>query len=204
MKDFWNQRYSETDFAYGTEPNVYLKEKLKTLPAGKILFPAEGEGRNAVYAATKGWEAFAFDQSEEGRKKAWKLAEKNNVSITYSVVKAENIEYSENSFDAVALIFTHFDNRIRTQIHRNLASFVKPGGFLIMEVFSKKHADFQKTNPTAGGPKNSEMLNSLEELKTDFEGFEFLEAEEKIVEMNEGRFHNGYSSVIRILAKKKQ
>lgn len=203
MKDFWNSRYSEEDFAYGTEPNQYFKQKIETLQPGKILLPAEGEGRNAVFAATKGWEVSAFDQSEEGKNKALKLAENQNVKIDYQIIEAENADYSENSFDVLALIFTHFDSEKRQKIHRKLSSSVKPGGFLILESFSKKHADFQKVNPNAGGPRNPEMLNDLETLKNDFKDFDFVEAEEKNVEMNEGKFHNGASSVIRIFAIKK-
>ena len=44
----WNDRYKANEFAYGEQPNNYLKEQLEKLPAGTILFPAEGEGRNAV------------------------------------------------------------------------------------------------------------------------------------------------------------
>ena len=51
MKEFWNARYAEDDFAYGCEPNVFLKEKISKIGKGKILFSAEGEGRNAVFAA---------------------------------------------------------------------------------------------------------------------------------------------------------
>ena len=47
----WNDRYSANEFAYGEQPNNYLKEQLEKLPVGTILFPAEGEGRNAVFAA---------------------------------------------------------------------------------------------------------------------------------------------------------
>jgi hypothetical protein len=52
--DKWNKRYRNSEFAYGEHPNNYLKGQLEKLPVGKILFPAEGEGRNAVYAATLG------------------------------------------------------------------------------------------------------------------------------------------------------
>lgn len=47
----WNDRYSNEEFAYGKAPNNYLKEQIEKLNAGTILFPAEGEGRNAVFAA---------------------------------------------------------------------------------------------------------------------------------------------------------
>jgi hypothetical protein len=63
--DRWNERYSKNEFAYGEAPNNYLKEQLEKLSAGAILFPAEGEGRNAVFAATLGWKVSAFDISIE-------------------------------------------------------------------------------------------------------------------------------------------
>lgn len=66
----WNSRYSDTAYAYGKSPNQFLKEQLEKLPIGNILFPAEGEGRNAVFAATLGWKVSAFDISDEGLKKS--------------------------------------------------------------------------------------------------------------------------------------
>ena len=76
MKEFWEIRYAEKQYAYGENPNVYFKEQLDKLKPGKILLPAEGEGRNAVYAAKQGWEVMAFDLSSEGKNKAEKLAAK--------------------------------------------------------------------------------------------------------------------------------
>ena len=66
MKDFWDTRYSEETYAYGTAPNIFFSTTFKNLNPGKALFPAEGEGRNAVFAASCGWEVVAFDQSEVG------------------------------------------------------------------------------------------------------------------------------------------
>ena len=60
MKEFWDDRYSKNEFAYGEQPNNYLKEQLEKLQVGRILFPAEGEGRNAVFAATLGWKVSSF------------------------------------------------------------------------------------------------------------------------------------------------
>jgi Tellurite resistance protein TehB len=75
MKDFWNTRYKEESYAYGIEPNAFFKENIDKLVPGKILLPAEGEGRNAVYAARKGWEVTAFDFSDEAKIKTLKLAQ---------------------------------------------------------------------------------------------------------------------------------
>src|ERR1051325_9163371 len=83
--DRWNERYSKAEFAFGEQPNNYLKEQLEKVNIGRILFPAEGEGRNAVFAAQLGWTVSAFDISVEGQKKALKLAEANKVKIDYQV-----------------------------------------------------------------------------------------------------------------------
>src|SRR5680860_1842183 len=85
MDDFWNERYGIEEYVYGTEPNQFYKELLKKLSPGKILFPAEGEGRNAVFAAQNGWDVTAFDSSTEGKKKAEKLAAAKGVSVKYII-----------------------------------------------------------------------------------------------------------------------
>ncbi len=66
----WDERYSNEEYAYGEQPNNYLKEQLEKLNVGALLFPAEGEGRNAVFAAKLGWKVSAYDISMEGKKKA--------------------------------------------------------------------------------------------------------------------------------------
>lgn len=89
----WNDRYSKEEFAYGEAPNNYLKEQIEKLSAVKILFPAEGEGRNAVFAARLGWTVSAFDISDEGKNKAIRFAEANNVTIDYQVGELESLNY---------------------------------------------------------------------------------------------------------------
>lgn len=198
----WNERYGQTQYAYGVNPNDFLKSQLTTLKPATILFPAEGEGRNAVYAATKGWTAFAFDQSEEGQKKALILANKNNVSINYIVNNFHELPYKAQQFDAIALIYAHFPANTKSAFHKALVNYLKPGGTIIFEAFSKKHIEYNSKNPGVGGPKDLDTLFSIEEIKNDFAGFETLLLEEKVIELNEGLYHNGQGSVIRFVGKK--
>lgn len=138
MKEFWNERYAETQYVYGEKPNDYFKEQLQKLPAGKILFPCEGEGRNAVFAAANHWDTFACDFSESGREKAMALAHKNGVIITYDICDILEYQASNNSFDAIALVFAHFPENIRRKVHHKLLEMLKPGGVIILEGFNKK------------------------------------------------------------------
>ena len=102
-KDFWNERYGQESYAFGCDPNVFFAGKINELPPGKLLLPAEGEGRNAVYAATLGWDVTAFDMSEAGKVKSDQLAQLHNVSIKYEVGTFDTISYPINSFDCINL-----------------------------------------------------------------------------------------------------
>lgn len=199
----WNERYSKDEFAYGEEPNNYLKEQLTKLTVGTILFPAEGEGRNAVFAAKLGWMVSAFDISNEGKIKAIRLAEKNNVTIDYKVGELRTLDFETEQFDAIALIYAHFPANIKSLYHKTFDKYLKNDGIIIFESFSKKHIDYVTTNEKVGGPKDIESLFSIDEIKSDFPNYEFIELEEKEIELNEGLFHNGTGSVIRFVGRKK-
>lgn len=199
----WDDRYSVTEYAFGLEPNVYFKEQLEKLKPGKILFGAEGEGRNAVFAANLGWKVSAFDISAQGRKKALQLAKAHGVDIDYQVGELPTLDYQEGEFDAIALVYAHFPPEIKSKYHRMLSTYLRKGGAVIIEAFGKNHLEYKSKNPNVGGPGNLDSLFSIGELRTDFPDFEVIEAEEKIVELKEGLYHNGIGSVIRFVAQKK-
>ena len=199
----WNGRYSKDEFAYGEQPNNYLKEQLEKLAIGTILFPAEGEGRNAVFAAKLGWTVSAFDISVEGKNKAFRLAEANKVTIDYQVGGLETLNFNPGQFDAIALIYAHFPADIKSLYHKTLDKYLRKNGVIIFEAFSKRHIDYLSKNEKVGGPKDIAMLFSIDEIKSDFENYEIIELVEKEIELSEGLFHNGIGSVIRFVGRKK-
>jgi 2-polyprenyl-3-methyl-5-hydroxy-6-metoxy-1,4-benzoquinol methylase len=201
--DRWNERYSNEAYAYGQNPNDFLKQELLKISPAKILFPAEGEGRNAIYAASLGWDVSAFDIAEEGRKKAMKLAGDRGVTINYQVGELSTLNYTAAQFDAIALIYAHFPAAIKSDLHKALSKLLKPGGIIIFEAFSKSHIEYNAKNEKVGGPKELDMLFSLEEIQHDFPDYEVELLEEKEIELQEGVYHNGKGSVIRFVGRKK-
>ena len=197
MNNFWDERFAVEEYVYGTEPNTYFKEQIKKLNLGKLLMPGEGEGRNAVFAATLGWDVIAFDPSVEGKKKAQKLAESKKVHLNYLTSSYEDIQFSENQFDCIGLVFTHMPANKRQEYHRKLMSFLKPGGHIIIEGFSK-----EQIHNNTGGPGNIDMLFSEEELQNDFESLAQLSIVKEEIDIEEGRFHKGKASVIRVVGVK--
>jgi len=109
---------------------------------------------------------------------------------------------SNESFDAIALIYAHFSSWKISTIHKKLNQLLKENGTIIFEAYSKKHLAYKEANPKAGGPEDIDMLFSLEQIQTDFKGFEIQILEEKEIVLNEGEFHKGAGSVIRFVGKK--
>ncbi|GLR17671.1 class I SAM-dependent methyltransferase [Portibacter lacus] len=197
--DFWEKRYSEEEFAYGTSPNLFFKEYLKGKVPGKLLLSAEGEGRNAVYAASLGWEVFAFDQSEAGKKKALKLADEHGVKINYEISKLEDFTSLTADFDLIALIYVHVPPAIRPSFHNKLVHLLKPEGRILLEAFNKK-----QIKNKSGGPKQSELLYNGNMLAYDFQGLDTMSFENATIQLNEGPFHQGSADVIRMIGIAKQ
>ncbi len=198
MSSFWNERYREEGFAYGEEPNVFFAEQMDSLTSGSLILPCEGEGRNAVYAASKGWEVNAFDTSVAGKSKALQLANRKNVRLSYTIQDVEKAAYPLISTDVIAFIYAHFPATIRRQIHRKVIGWLKPGGRIILEAFNP----LQLQN-TSGGPKELSMLYSKEMLLEDFAELQIELLETQQIELKEGKYHNGKADVIRFVGIKK-
>ncbi|NWG29554.1 MAG: class I SAM-dependent methyltransferase [Ignavibacteriaceae bacterium] len=196
--NFWDERYSANEYVYGTEPNQFFKEQLaKVFPAGKLILPGEGEGRNAVYAASQGWQVDAFDQSPVAMQKAKKLAETNGVNFNYSIVDLLEFKPKKIFYDCAAVIFVHFSPVHRNEFHKNIIDSLKPGGRIILELFSKN-----QYGKSSGGPQALEMLYSLEDIKNDFKEIRTVLIEDKNVFLYEGNKHSGEASVIRFVGEK--
>jgi len=196
MKEFWDDRFGSEDYVYGTAPNEFFKEQLDKFEPGKLLLPGEGEGRNAVYAASKSWEVTAVDYSVIARKKALRLADRNDVQIDYSLMDLRYLR-CRNGFDAIGLVFIHFRPEQRIAFHHHLIDCLKKGGIIIAEFFHKR----QLENKT-GGPPAIEMLYDEKELRDDFRSLRIGLLEEKKVHLTEGSYHKGIADVVRLVAKK--
>ena len=83
-KNFWNERYNAVEYLYGTKANSFLVKNADLLH-GPVLSLSEGEGRNAVFLATRGLSILGIDCSEVGLEKAQSLAKSRGVVIEIEV-----------------------------------------------------------------------------------------------------------------------
>lgn len=197
MKDLWDDRYSAKEYIYGKKPNEFFKQELQKLKPGKLLLPAEGEGRNAVFALLEGWKVLAFDASSTAKLKAEKLAKANHVNLDYRLLDLKDMKFEKESFDAIALVYLHMHQSERRIFHKKLINLLVPGGTLILEAFSQSQLHLN-----SGGPKSLELLYIAEEIKVDFLEMTTLHCWEETIKLSEGKYHKGTASVIRMLGIK--
>ena len=195
MKESWNERYAGREYIYGKQPNELLRAYLENKDPGTILFPSEGEGRNAVFAAKKGWVVYAVDFSEVAQQKASDWARINNVWVNYHVADLTDWKCKLN-FDCIALIYAHYDPEYREHLHKKFVALLKKDGEIILESFSKKQIEYD-----SGGPKNIGFLYDESTLRSDFNALKIEFLQERIIRLEEGSYHKGDASVIRMIAK---
>lgn len=193
---FWDKRYEENTTVYGEAPNVFFKSFIDTHKPGSLLLPAEGEGRNAIYAASKGWEVDAFDFSKVAKEKALKLAAEKKLSINYENNNIEDF-IPTKQYNAVGLIYVHLPESVRKIFHQKIYQSITTGGFLVFEAFAKEQLKY-----TSGGPKDITMLYDATSICSDFQFLNILSCGQKKVALNEGVFHSGNAEVLQLIGQK--
>jgi SAM-dependent methyltransferase len=159
----WNDRYAAAEFVWSTEPNQFLAAEVAGLTAGSALDLACGEGRNAVWLATLGWDATGVDFSDVGLAKAAKLAEANEVTAKTRWVCADATSWvPDEQFDLVAVAYLHLSEPLRRAAMSVAVAALAPGGTLVV-------IGHDATNITegVGGPPDSAVLCGPDDIVGD-------------------------------------
>ena len=198
--EFWNDRFSDDAYIYGTSPNDFLAEvtgvHLPSPPATVVDLGA-GEGRTAVYLAREGYDVTAVDASEVGLRKTLRLAEEAGVEVETS--EADLTRWTPGrTFDAVVCAFLHFAPEDRPRLYRMMQDAVRPGGTVAAEWFRPE----QRTeNRTSGGPPEVRLMITAGELRSHFPDTGIVHLDDAQPTLDEGH-HQGLAETVRLVWKK--
>ena len=194
----WNEKYQGPDYFYGTEPNDFLRAQAVHWPTPKkILCIAEGEGRNAAFLASLGHTVKAIDSSSVARDKALALAKSRDLTIDYELVDLNKFDFGQETWDVVVSIFCHLPNKLRQQVHQGVEAGLVKDGIFLLEAYTPEQLNFG-----TGGPKDLNLLYSLDDLNNDFKQIVWQEQQQIIRIINEGVGHSGQSSVVQLVGSK--
>ena len=200
LRAFWNKRYADEDFAYGTEPNDFLVGVTPRFVAGgAVLCLADGEGRNGVWLARQGFAVTSIDIADRGLDKALSLAARHGVALETRAADLGNCELGSDAWDAIVSVFLHLPPKVRRDLHRRCVAALRPGGFMAFEAYGPG-----QLGRGTGGPKEPELLPALQDLEQEFPGCRTLHRFAGLREVHEGALHNGAGEVVQILVQKER
>lgn len=193
----WDTRYDGDGYVYGTEPNDFVRQQAAVIPPGRVLDLAAGEGRNAVYLATLGYDVTAVDSSVVGLAKAQHLAALHGVPLTTTVADLHDYVLGTAQWQGITAIFCHLPSALRHSVCQRVVAGLAPGGVLLLESYTP-----QQLRYGTGGPPDADLMPTLAELQTLLAPLTFEVGHEIEREVYEGRGHHGLSAVVQVLARK--
>ena len=191
----WDERYGQDEYVYGTTPNDFLVECLAGRQIGRTFSAAEGEGRNAVWMATHGADVESLDSSQRGVEKTLRLAESRGVKVDARVGNLEEVQLAADTYNTVVSIFAHMPSEHRAMLHSKFVQALKPNGILVLEAYTPDQLKF-----STGGPKDVDMLLTVDKLRDELQGVDFVVLREVERDVIEGTLHTGRAAVVQCLA----
>lgn len=196
QQQFWNEKFTKDGYLYGINPNEFLASKLNLFKKdSKLLCLGEGEGRNAIFFAKNGFKVKAIDASNIGLEKLQKRAKEQNLDINTLCIDLNHWQANEK-YDVIIASYLHMYKNEREELFLKIENSLNIKGYFVAEFFSQNQLSYN-----SGGPKDTELLYTIEDFKNNFNSCT-KQISEEIVFLNEGRGHQGKASVIRVVIQK--
>lgn len=209
-RERWNERYRQADgLLFGAEPNRWLAQQARWLddlaaqrvPGGKVpraQCVADGEGRNSVWLAQRGWSVDAFDLSPVALGRARELAAAHSVKVNFEAIDLAQAQWAPARYDAVIAIFFQFaPPALRAGTFEGIARTLVPGGLLVLEGYGLRQMQYR-----TGGPGVAENLYTLSMLLSAFDGWPLLASRDADLDLREGSGHVGRSHLVSVVLRK--
>lgn len=177
----WDERYASTDLVWGAPPNSTVVQHVHGLertleltaePDGTVpelpraLDLACGEGRNALWLATHGWQVHAVDWSQvavdKGRTVATRLSRSVRGRITWECADLTDPAVPTGRYELVLMVFLHLPQDERRALVRRAADVLTPGGTLLV-----LGHDSTNISDGYGGPQDPSILFTPDDIRAD-------------------------------------
>lgn len=192
MREMWDERYAAKGHLWGAEPNVFLVEIAGDLEPGTALDLGCGQGRNAIWLASRGHTVTGLDFSAVAIDQAREIAAESGIDVSFEAVDLSAWEPGGEVWDLVLLTYVHMIEERRRTVHAAAANAVAPGGRIVIIAH---HLD--NLEHGVGGPPIPELLFTEEQLAGDFADFQ-IERNERVIRPTE----NGDDIDIVFVARK--
>ena len=191
QREDWDRRYAAVENLWATRPNRFLVAEVAEISPGRALDLACGEGQNAIWLASLGWDVVGVDYSEVAIAKARARAERDGVEAEF--VCADLVGYTPDpqTFDLVLVLYLHIPADQRRRVLERAAAAVAPGGTFVF-------VGHDVTNMTegVGGPSDPRILCTPEEIAAELPGLE-IEKAERVLRDVDGEERDAIDALVR-------
>ena len=165
----WDARYADTELVWSVTPNQFVAAELADLPPGRALDLAAGEGRNAIWLASLGWQVTAVDFSQVALDKGRRLAGEQPLTGTVEWERADATTWEPTvAYDAVVVAYLQLPADQRRSAVRRAFDALRPGGTFLLVA----HDSTNLTEGT-GGPQDPAVLMTAEDVLEDLDDRSF-------------------------------
>jgi SAM-dependent methyltransferase len=172
QREDWDRRYAEVESLWAAKPNRFLVAEVSTLPPGRALDLACGEGQNAIWLASLGWTVTGVDFSSVAVEKARARAARESVEIEFLCRDLLDFEPEAAAFDLVIVFYIHIPASDRRLVLERAASAVAPGGTFLLVGH-----DLANLEEGVGGPRDPDLLFTPDDIAAELPGLEIEKAE---------------------------
>lgn len=185
----WDQRYAASDLVWSRDPNQFVAGELAGLASGTAVDLGAGEGRNALWLASRGWSVTAVDFSQVALDKGARLAGDLELDGDVTWVCADATTWSPpEPVDLVVVAYLQVPAEDRRRAVRSAVTMLRTGGTLLLVA----HDSTNLTEGT-GGPQDPTVLMTAEDVVADLDGLEVevVRAERVAREVSSSDGHGG-------------
>jgi SAM-dependent methyltransferase len=190
-REDWDARYASVENLWAVRPNRFLVAEAGELRPGRALDLACGEGQNAIWLASLGWDVVGVDYSEVAIAKARARAERDGVAAEFVCADLVGYAADPQAFDLVLVLYLHIPADQRRRVLERAAAAVAPGGTFVF-------VGHDVTNMTegVGGPSDPRILCTPEEIAAELPGLE-IEKAERVLRDVDGEERDAIDALVR-------
>lgn len=171
-REDWNRRYAGVDSLWSAKPNRFLVAEVEGLEPGRALDLACGEGQNAVWLASLGWDVTAVDYADVAVAKGIERAARAGVAVDFQVGDLLDYVPEARSFDLVVILYLHISSDGLRLVLERATEALAPGGTLVLVGH-----DLLNLTDGVGGPSDRDLLFTPDEVVAELSGLEIEKAE---------------------------
>jgi SAM-dependent methyltransferase len=155
----WDERYAAAPLVWSAGPNALFAELVAPWPPGRALDVACGEGRTAVWLASRGWSVRAVDFSPVGIDKGRRRAAEEGVTVDWQVLDVVGADLG-SGYDLVAVLYLHLPEDDAAAVLAACARALAPGGRLLYLGHARDNIE-----RGVGGPQDPTVLPTPQLLR---------------------------------------